>query len=700
MWAAAEGRSTLGIPQSVGREFVAADGVEAQAAGVLFTDPTGHFLLGRRTSSDHGGEWSVPGGMVELGEDPESAAHREAAEEVGQTPASMRLMDRQASGGLGFTTFAAPVDAQFTPPPHHEHSEWGWFHLGNLPEPLHPGLASTLSKVGGAEDMDPEDWEQLRTNFSKWTREEEAEAEHAQDHAPALALDRGSVRRKDSDGHLHVERTPITKAAINPYYGREIPDYEALGLEPNHKYRLLRHPDELQRAVASFAGKPLLVDHTPLSADDHPHKATVGSVGQDVRWDPPYLTAPIVVWDGNAIDGIEDRSREQLSACYRYRADMTPGSYKGEPYDGVMRDISANHVALVPEGRAGADVLVMDNKPRSLRDRLSMNATVNRFALDAQWAPDTRAVRASAARGNQVGAQDARPTEETTMANTRISRTALMLQGALVTHLTPLLAQDAAIDLPAVTKGVTSANFAERRDSVVSRLKRATKGKLAQDADLGDLTELLDALEEVKPDEAVDEDMETEMNGGEPAKKRDDEEAAEDEDPRLAKVREFCAGKLSEEDLARLDEMLGAEAAMDEDNAEKRDNESEAANLEDRERREHAEDSRVTRKAMDTAITEAVARERKRLNDLQQAHEDVRPYIGKVGIAADSADDVYRSALSAMGVDLKDVHASAFRPLLLRLPRPSAPAAVMAQDAAAAKGFTDRYPGASRIGTA
>ncbi len=40
---------------------------------------------------------------------------------------------------------------------------------------------------------------------------------------------------------------------------------------------------------------------------------------------------------------------------------MTPGSYNGEAYDGVMRDIAGNHVALVVQGRAGADVLVNDS---------------------------------------------------------------------------------------------------------------------------------------------------------------------------------------------------------------------------------------------------------------------------------------------------------------------------------------------------
>ena len=80
------------------------------------------------------------------------------------------------------------------------------------------------------------------------------------------------------------------------------------------------------------------------------------------RFEDPYLKAELAVWDAEAIEGIEDDSNRELSAGYRYRADMTPGSVNGEPYDGVMRDIMANHQALVPEGRAGPDVIVGDSK--------------------------------------------------------------------------------------------------------------------------------------------------------------------------------------------------------------------------------------------------------------------------------------------------------------------------------------------------
>ncbi|MGX5803490.1 DUF2213 domain-containing protein [Bradyrhizobium sp. Arg314] len=174
-----------------------------------------------------------------------------------------------------------------------------------------------------------------------------------------LAMDRQTVRAFDQDGHLRVEMTPISKANVCPYYGREIPDFEALGLDPDRLYRLYRDADELAKAAATFIGKPLLLEHVQISADDHPRQLVVGAVGDGVEFIAPYLMAPLSIWDGAAIAFIKSGRQKELSSSYRYQADMTPGTLNGESYDGVMREISANHVAIVSEGRAGPDVHVL-----------------------------------------------------------------------------------------------------------------------------------------------------------------------------------------------------------------------------------------------------------------------------------------------------------------------------------------------------
>lgn len=172
------------------------------------------------------------------------------------------------------------------------------------------------------------------------------------------------MRRIDADGHLHVEMTNISKANVCPYYGREIPDAEALGLDPNRVYMLYRDPGELQKGAKTFENKPLLMQHIPISADEPARDLWVGVVGAPASFNGTYLQAPISVWTADGIRLIETRRQEQLSSAYRYRADMTRGrSPQGVAYDGIMRDIVGNHVALVSEGRAGPDVLVADDLP-------------------------------------------------------------------------------------------------------------------------------------------------------------------------------------------------------------------------------------------------------------------------------------------------------------------------------------------------
>ncbi|HDR2874334.1 TPA: DUF2213 domain-containing protein [Enterobacter roggenkampii] len=184
----------------------------------------------------------------------------------------------------------------------------------------------------------------------------------------ALAFDRATVRSFDNDGRLHIEVTPISKANICPYYGREIPNYKSLGLQPDKVYYLLRDPEELKKAAPTFNNIPLLDEHIPVTADDPQKMSVVGSTGTDSDFAHPYLNNSLVVWDSNSIAGIESDEKKQLSSAYRYRADMTPGVYEGQPYDGVMRDIVGNHVAIVIEGRAGPDVVVGDSLSLELKE--------------------------------------------------------------------------------------------------------------------------------------------------------------------------------------------------------------------------------------------------------------------------------------------------------------------------------------------
>ena len=64
---------------------------------------------------------------------------------------------------------------------------------------------------------------------------------------------------------------------------------------------------------------------------------------------------------------IKDHSMRELSLSYAYTPVIKAGSFKGKHYDIVMKDIKANHLALVEAGRAGSDVRVCDSLPMELK---------------------------------------------------------------------------------------------------------------------------------------------------------------------------------------------------------------------------------------------------------------------------------------------------------------------------------------------
>jgi 8-oxo-dGTP pyrophosphatase MutT (NUDIX family) len=156
MQAAAHGHSTLGIPESVGREFVEADKRRNDAegsphcAGILFCAPGPQYLLVKRSDRD---EWEQPGGHIEPGEYAEQAATRECVEEIGSCPDGQRWPIRITTNpdGGDYTCFQQEVPEPFEPNLNEEHTEWKWFFADSLPENTHPEVAKTIALVTGNE---------------------------------------------------------------------------------------------------------------------------------------------------------------------------------------------------------------------------------------------------------------------------------------------------------------------------------------------------------------------------------------------------------------------------------------------------------------------------------------------------------------------------------------------------------------------
>lgn len=142
------------------------------AAGILFLTPNKRalFLL-RGRGGDFPLSWCLPGGKLEDGETAEQAAEREAVEECGEIPEGLNVylarsqavssgMDPegvtnqpgQATSGetVDFTTFMRRGE-EFTPKVDGEHIGYAWAPIAEPPQPLHPGVAIALRRIGANE---------------------------------------------------------------------------------------------------------------------------------------------------------------------------------------------------------------------------------------------------------------------------------------------------------------------------------------------------------------------------------------------------------------------------------------------------------------------------------------------------------------------------------------------------------------------
>jgi hypothetical protein len=81
------------------------------------------------------------------------------------------------------------------------------------------------------------------------------------------------------------------------------------------------------------------------------------------------------------------------------------------------------------------------------------------------------------------------------------------LRGALISYIGPRLAVDHVIpDLAPVVRGITARNFGIMIPTIARRVRSAMRGKIALDADIDDLSELLDCIEEIREAEEQGQD--------------------------------------------------------------------------------------------------------------------------------------------------------------------------------------------------
>ncbi len=445
-----------------------------------------------------------------------------------------------------------------------------------------------------------------------------------------LAFEAPSRRHKDINGYLHVEISPLTKETVNPYRGREIPGWDILGLDPEKIYNGYRAGSELQKALNTFNGIPVLDEHKLDSAERPLKEERIGYTGTSAKWESPYIMNALIITDSKAIELIESNKQRELSASYRYKPVFESGSFNGEKYDFIMTEIQANHIALVAEGRAGSDVLVYD----SLGGTLKENNKLERRTF-TQVRSDTLPKGEGGKGENGISPFQTKGEKKMAKNVEELKKAFEALNSAFQGFL------DEEKNEPA--------HAADSDDNYKDAMEKAgcdSENEVEQKA----FAEGVKYGEELIRNNAERKKLDSEHES-EGMKKAMDTAGCDSENE--AEQKAFAEGVKYGEELIR-------------NNAERKklDSEHESEGMK---KAMHANDSALSKAAFDEAVKQAEergsARAVEHMKSLYNAAADVKKTVSVNPLAYDSASDIYKEALKREGADFAGVDKSAYQSL-------------------------------------
>ena len=142
--------------------------------------------------------------------------------------------------------------------------------------------------------------------------------------------------------------------------------------------REYRPPEEAFKAesLASLKGKPITIGHKGMANNKNISKIKpIGTVLSEGKQDGENIVADIVIYN-------LDTSARELSCGYTLDLEEKAGTTpEGEHYDAIQRNIFYNHLAIVPQGRAGNARLNLDGE-QELEEEEMAEKNLTKIKLD------------------------------------------------------------------------------------------------------------------------------------------------------------------------------------------------------------------------------------------------------------------------------------------------------------------------------
>lgn len=114
-----------------------------------------------------------------------------------------------------------------------------------------------------------------------------------------------------------------------------------------------------QESLDSLKEIPLTNDHPwEFVNSNNAKEYTVGLTNDKSERDGDFVKLGITVFDKNAVHDVMVMKKVEMSCGYSCEVYDESGTYNGQAYDAVQKNIQYNHVAIVDKGRAGPDVKI------------------------------------------------------------------------------------------------------------------------------------------------------------------------------------------------------------------------------------------------------------------------------------------------------------------------------------------------------
>lgn len=158
------------------------------------------------------------------------------------------------------------------------------------------------------------------------------------------------------EGYLVCYDVPINRTGTQEYFPQEI------GMNGTEKLVVERLPEDVfsPETLASFEGKPVTYGHPTEAVDSGNYSFYSKGHVQNVRREGDTTVADLLIQDPTLIELIKDGTVREISCGYRCDFIEDGGRIR-------QKNILGNHVAVVPQGRAGASVAIKDAKPKKER---------------------------------------------------------------------------------------------------------------------------------------------------------------------------------------------------------------------------------------------------------------------------------------------------------------------------------------------